>query len=143
MNTPIHQQLRDLRINHGITQQQAADHLGITLWTVNQWDCGRYSPRLYPYIAYAALLHHQFTITRHGAILTPLTDILPDIAQIRRPYIRTHYLAKRLHLRSHTVTTFERRVAAGSNPTFADIQAYLRGFDHDLQLTPLTQERAA
>jgi DNA-binding XRE family transcriptional regulator len=134
---PIHQQLRDIRRDQDITQQQAADQIGITLWTVNQWDCGRYSPRLYPYIRYATILHHQFVITNRGAILTPLTSALPDIAQIRRLRIRTRDLAQRLHVRNHTITMFERRLADGSNPALADVHTYLRGFEHDLQIIPL------
>ncbi|MET8866491.1 helix-turn-helix transcriptional regulator [Nonomuraea sp. NPDC004580] len=143
MNQPIHQQLRNIRRQLAITQPHAADQLGVTLWTISTWDSGRYSPRIHPYIRYATLLGRQLIITRQGALPTPLTDVLPDLAQVRRPRIRTRDLAQRRNVRAHTITAFERRLAAGSNPTLADIQTYLRGFDHDLQITPLTQGRAA
>ena len=136
--TPIYQQLRDIRHQQGITQPEIAEQLGVCLWTVSTWDCGRYSPRLYQYIAYAALVRHQLVITHQGVTRAALADVLPDLAQLRRPYIRTHYLAQRLHVRNHTITTFERRLAAGTNPTMAAVERYLLGFGHDLQLIPMT-----
>lgn len=43
---PFHTALRDLRVNVGLTQEQAASLLGVTLRTLQRWEADESSPRV-------------------------------------------------------------------------------------------------
>lgn len=44
MNASIQDALLQLRTEHGLTQEQVADHLGITKAAVSKWECGQSMP---------------------------------------------------------------------------------------------------
>jgi DNA-binding transcriptional regulator YiaG len=140
---PLHKQYKAIRMGLHVHQQTIADHLGVSVFTVSSWDSGRHSPHIQRAIGYAHFLDHELVIARHNAILQPVAEVLPDIAGLRRACAHTWEVAQRMHVTVNAVTEFERRIAKGAQPALAALLAYLRGFEHDLQLIPMAAEQGA
>ena len=63
----IHQNLRDLRQISGMTQEQAANHVGVTRQTISSYESGRTQPDLDMLVKLAALYQTDISAILYGS----------------------------------------------------------------------------
>lgn len=56
---PLGDQIRRRRLECGLTQRQAGEHLGVSGWTVANWEKGHTSPTDHAHRAVLAFLGHD------------------------------------------------------------------------------------
>ncbi len=66
MSPTIQNRVRELRIAHGLTQQQLAEAVGVSRQSINSIECGRYVPSLPLALMFARVFRcstdHIFTL---------------------------------------------------------------------------------
>lgn len=59
MNLKLGENIRNLRLQHKLTQEQLADHLGVSYQSVSRWENGV----TYPDIEYLPAIARHFSVT--------------------------------------------------------------------------------
>ena len=63
---PLMAQLRELRLDANRSQATIASRIGVSRYTVTQWETGRRSPRIPDVVAYASALGYTISLTKDG-----------------------------------------------------------------------------
>jgi DNA-binding XRE family transcriptional regulator len=138
----VYQQLRDLRVAGQIEQRQIAETLGVDWKTVRRWDTGRRSPRVHHACAYAQLLEHQLVVTRDGAALGELQQLMGNLPGCRHTVNRSRIsVAVALHTSRAIVAQLERRIASGQPMLLATLERYLAAHGCHIHATPAAVTR--
>ncbi|GAA3172814.1 helix-turn-helix domain-containing protein [Nonomuraea roseoviolacea] len=137
---PLHQQLRHLRQDRDLEQQQLAPAAGVSDSALRRWELGQVSPYIRHAAAVARALHHEIVITRHGVVIAALAETLADLAGFRhRQHVTRADLAALLYISPASVGITERKAAAGQQLTVATLERYFDALGYELGLASLKE----
>lgn len=139
----LHQQLCELREDHGLSKRDMAAILGVHENSVGNWDRGAKSPSVYRAISYARALGRLLVVVRRGVVVCQAKDCLADLAKLRRNCGLTQQaLDARMQMRVSNAT--EQRARNGASLQIATLEPYLAALGYEIRLVaPQALERVA
>lgn len=139
---PAHQQLRRHRQAADIHQRHLAHTIGVSECALRRWELGHTTPRINHAVAYAATLNQQLTIMRGNQPISPLQQVLPNLARFRDRHHTTRLaMASHLHVTESAVGNTERKAAAGAPIVLATLERYFAALGYRIAVTPRQPER--
>ncbi|MGS2641708.1 helix-turn-helix domain-containing protein [Streptosporangium sp. G12] len=139
----IPEQLKELREDRGLFQEQVADRLGFGANAVSRWEIGKCNPRVHHIAAYARLLDHRFVMRCGQIVVCDVVDALPRLGELRRRAgLSTAAVGARIYHTPGSVTAFESQTRR-RGVRLSTLQPYLEALGYELALVPVEQELAA